>query len=132
MKMKGGGKIKHKIGGRMLCNENLGSIRHQSCRDLTGLLHTLVLNRSNVLKPWRGNIPVQRGLPSLCRLLLVPWPRPASVTGPRSFTISGTISGPRMFMTIFTHTLWKILIIITTETITYEIILIQFNIFLFI
>ena len=41
----------------------LGRIWHQCCRDLTTLLHALVLHGCYVLKPWWGHIPVQRGLP---------------------------------------------------------------------
>ena len=50
----------------------LGSVRHEGGGDLARLLHTLVLHWSNMFKPGRGDVPVQRGLASLGGLLAVP------------------------------------------------------------
>ena len=69
----GDGAPDHRDGG-------LGSVRHEGGRDLARLLHALVLHRSDVFEPGRGNIPVQRRLASLGGLLpvsTVPRPGPA-------------------------------------------------------
>ena len=49
-------------GGAHHRHRSLGGVWHEAGRNLSSSLHGLVLHGGDVLKPWRGHIPVQGGL----------------------------------------------------------------------